>query len=68
MSKIIVGIIHIIMRSLHDVHEMNAGHVHLSIRMIELENRWTDLDGIWCGRCAIRGTNLKSYFSVFYKR
>jgi hypothetical protein len=25
----------------------------LSVRMIQLENRWTDLDGIWYGRYAI---------------
>jgi hypothetical protein len=44
------------MRSLHDVHEMNAhraGHVCLSVRMIQLENRWTDLDEIWYGYYAI---------------
>jgi hypothetical protein len=43
----------LIVRSLHDVHEMNAfwaGHVCLSvclsIPMIQLENRWTDLHEI----------------------
>jgi hypothetical protein len=44
------------MRSLHDVHQMNAymaDHVCLSVRMIQLENRWTDLDEIWYGRYAI---------------
>jgi hypothetical protein len=44
------------MRSLHDVHETNAcraGHVCLSVRMIQLESRWTDLDEIWYGRHAI---------------
>jgi hypothetical protein len=38
------------MRSLRDVHEMKAhtaGHVCLSVRMIQLDNRWTDLDKIW---------------------
>jgi hypothetical protein len=43
----------LILRSLHDVHEMNtsrADHVCLSVRMIQLENRWTDLDEIWYGR------------------
>jgi hypothetical protein len=43
---------HIIMHSLHDVHEMNtyrAGHVCLSVRMIQLENYWFNLDEIWCG-------------------
>jgi hypothetical protein len=25
----------------------------MSVRMIQLENRWTDLDEIWCGRYAI---------------
>jgi hypothetical protein len=50
----------IVMRSLHDVHEMNAygaGYVCLfvrpSARMIQLRNRWTDLDEIWYGRHAI---------------
>jgi hypothetical protein len=44
------------MRSLHNVYNMNAyraGHVCLSVRMIQQENRWTDLDEIWYGRCAI---------------
>jgi hypothetical protein len=44
-----------ILRSLHDVHEMNAkraGNVCLSVRMIQLENRWTDLDEICYGRYA----------------
>jgi hypothetical protein len=27
--------------------------VSLSVRMIQLENHWTDLDKIWCGRYAI---------------
>jgi hypothetical protein len=27
-------------------------HVHLSVRMIQLENRWTDLNEIWYGRYA----------------
>jgi hypothetical protein len=39
------------MRSLHDVHEINAkrsGHVCLSVRVIQIENRWSDLYGIWC--------------------
>jgi hypothetical protein len=45
----------VIMRSLHDAHEMNAyraGHVCLSVRMIQLDNRWTDVDEIWYGRYA----------------
>jgi hypothetical protein len=44
------------MRSLHDVHEMNAyraDHVRLSVRMIQLENRCTDLDEICQGRYAV---------------
>jgi hypothetical protein len=44
------------MRSLHDAHEMNAqrtDHVCLSVRVIQLEKRWTDLDEIWYGRYAI---------------
>jgi hypothetical protein len=43
-------------RSLHNVHEINthrAGNVCLSVRMIQLENRWTDLDENWYGRYAI---------------
>jgi hypothetical protein len=39
----------VIMRSLHDVCDMNAystGYVRLSVRMIQLENRWTDFDEI----------------------
>jgi hypothetical protein len=42
---------------LHDVHEMNAhkaDHFYLSVRIIQLDNRWTDLDEIWYGRFAIR--------------
>jgi hypothetical protein len=49
------------MRSLQDVHEMDAyrgGHVCLSVRMIQLENRWTGLYEIWYGRYAI-GATLK---------
>jgi hypothetical protein len=58
-----------IMRSLHNVHEMNtyrAGHVCLSIRVIQLENRWTDLDEIlyvW----TLCHWGLP-YFSIFYHR
>jgi hypothetical protein len=58
------------MRSLHNVHEMNAyrvGHVCLSIRMIQLENHWMDLDEIWYGRYAI-GDYPKLYFTIFYNR
>jgi hypothetical protein len=43
------------MRSLHDVHEMNAyraEHLSLSVRMIQFENRSTDLNEIWYGCCA----------------
>jgi hypothetical protein len=46
----------IIMRSSYGVHEVNAyrdAHVYLSVclsvRMIQLENRWTDLDEILYG-------------------
>jgi hypothetical protein len=49
-----------VMRSLHNVHGMNAyraGHVCLfvrpSVRMVQLENSWTDLDEIWYGDYAI---------------
>jgi hypothetical protein len=48
----------IIMQYLHDVHKMNAfwaDRVCLSVRMFELENRWTDFDGIWYGRYATGG-------------
>jgi hypothetical protein len=41
------------MSSLHDAHEINVYrtvHVCLSVRMIQLENWWTDLDAIWYGR------------------
>jgi hypothetical protein len=44
------------MRSLHDVHGKNAyraGHVCLSVHMIQLENHWMDLDEIWYGHYAI---------------
>jgi hypothetical protein len=44
------------MRSLYYVHEMNAYRVDLvclSARVIQLDNRWTDLDGIWYGCYAI---------------
>jgi hypothetical protein len=43
------------MRPLHDVHETNAyraGHVCPSVRMIKLDNPWTDLNEIWYGRYA----------------
>jgi hypothetical protein len=49
-------LITIIMRSLHDVHEINAfwdRHVCLSVIMIQIENHWTDLDKIWYERYAI---------------
>jgi hypothetical protein len=45
-----------VMCSLHDVHEMNAfrtDHVSSFVRMIQVVNRWTDLDEIWYGRYAI---------------
>jgi hypothetical protein len=37
------------MRSLNDVHEMNAyraAYVRLSVQMIQVENSWKDLDEI----------------------
>jgi hypothetical protein len=55
------------MRSLHVMHEINiyiyihayrAGHVCPSVRMIHLENRWTDLDEIYYGHYDI-GDNPK---------
>jgi hypothetical protein len=39
--------LNIIMRSLHDVHEINAYRadpVRLSVRMIQLEKRWMNFD------------------------
>jgi hypothetical protein len=44
------------MHSLHDLHEVKAyraGHVCLFVCMIQLENRWMDLDEIWYGHYAI---------------
>jgi hypothetical protein len=46
------------MHSLHDVQEMNTyttDNVCLSVRTIQLEKRWTDLDGILYGRYVIGG-------------
>jgi hypothetical protein len=40
------------MRSLHEVHEMNAYRAGPS-RKIQLENHWTHLDEVWYGGCAI---------------
>jgi hypothetical protein len=43
------------MRFVHDLQEMNAyrtDRVCLSVSMIQLENRWTDLYEIWYGRYA----------------
>jgi hypothetical protein len=56
----------IITRSLHVVHEMNAcraGHVCLSVRMIHLENRWTDFDEIWYRLYAIEDYHKIELFS-----
>jgi hypothetical protein len=58
------------MRSLHDVHEMNAYKADcacLSVRMIKLENRWMYLDEILYVRCAT-GSTLKSYFLMPHNR
>jgi hypothetical protein len=44
------------MRSMHYVHKINlymAGYICLSVHMIQLDNRWTDLDEIWYGRYTI---------------
>jgi hypothetical protein len=52
-----------------DMHEINAywaDHVCLSVRMIQLENRWTDLDEIWCGRFAIEGYHKLLLFNNIY--
>jgi hypothetical protein len=63
------------MHSLHDAHEMNtykAGHVclsdHLQVHMIQLENRWTDLDQIWYGRYAVEVYPKIVFFSISYNR
>jgi hypothetical protein len=40
-----------------------ADQVCLSVRMIQLENRWTDLDEIWYGRYAI-GISPEIDFSI----
>jgi hypothetical protein len=48
--------IFVIMRSLHEVHERNAykaDSVYPSVRKIQLENHWRELDEIWYGSCAI---------------
>jgi hypothetical protein len=60
----------LVMRSLHDMHEMNAfwaGQVCLSVHMIQLEHRWTELDEIWYGRYAT-GDDPKVVFSILYNR
>jgi hypothetical protein len=47
-----------IMRSLHDVHEMNAcrtNGVCPSVCMFQLENLWTDFDETWHECYAIGG-------------
>jgi hypothetical protein len=46
----------LIKRCLRDVHEIiayRAGDICVSVRMIQLENRWANLDEIWYGRYAI---------------
>jgi hypothetical protein len=35
------------------MHEMNAYRVSLSVRMIQLENSWMDLDELCYGRYSI---------------
>jgi hypothetical protein len=44
-------------RSLHDVKKINAYKAEMyvcpSVRMVELEKRWTDFDEIWCGLYAV---------------
>jgi hypothetical protein len=49
------------MHYFNDVHDMNAhrgGHICPSVRMIQVENRLTNLDEIWYGRYAT-GANPK---------
>jgi hypothetical protein len=46
------------LRDVHKIHAYRAGHAHrplvrLSVRMLQPENRWADLDEIWYGRYTI---------------
>jgi hypothetical protein len=41
--------------SLSDVHKMNAKRAGLAVRMLLLQNRWTNLDEIWYGLYSIEG-------------
>jgi hypothetical protein len=40
--------------------------VRLSVRMIQLENRWTNLDEIWYGRYATGYCLEIIFFSIYY--
>jgi hypothetical protein len=64
------------MRSLHEVHVENAlwagrvslpilSSVCLSVRMIQLENHWTDQDAIPYGSCAIENCPKTAHFIFF---
>jgi hypothetical protein len=60
----------VIMHSLHDVHEMNmcrAEYVCLSVHMIQLGNRWTDLDEFDMNVTPLKAT-LTSYFLISYNQ
>jgi hypothetical protein len=50
---------------LHDVHNGLIVSVRLSVRMFQLENRWTDFDEIWYGRSSIRG-HTTHFFLILY--
>jgi hypothetical protein len=51
------------MRYFHDVRR--TSHVCPSVRTIQFENRWADLDDIWYGRYAIW---VKQYFQISCSR
>jgi hypothetical protein len=44
--------------------QLGADHIHLSVRMIQVENRWTDFDKIWVELEVI----LNSFFLICYIR
>jgi hypothetical protein len=57
----------VIMRSLHEVHEMNACRLIMSVcpsAVFQLENHWMDLDEIWYGGCAIGNETKHRTFST----
>jgi hypothetical protein len=42
--------------------------VRVSVRMIQLEDRWSDLDEIWNGRYVIGGLSQNLYFLINHNR